>query len=102
MERIFFFALLCVSLAVFSAAAQQRTVRPVTQAMLQNPPADDWLMFSRTYDAQRYSPLNQINSNNVAQLRMAWSRGIGTGTLESIPLVHNGVMYVLGPSATIL
>ena len=27
--------------------------------MLENPAPEDWLMFSRTYDAQRYSPLNQ-------------------------------------------
>ena len=32
-------------------------------------------MFSRTYDAQRFSPLNQVNKQNVGQLTMAWSRG---------------------------
>jgi len=93
---------LVLAFGAFGAAAQVKNYTPVTTEMLLNPPAGDWLMFSRTYDGQRFSPLNQINTGNVAQLRTAWTRGIGTGTLESIPLVHNGVMYVLGPSATIL
>ena len=35
------------------AFAQVKNFKPVTQQMLENPPAEDWLMFSRTYDAQR-------------------------------------------------
>ena len=44
---------------------------PVTQEMLLNPNPDDWLMFSRTYDAQRFSPLRQITKQNVNQLALA-------------------------------
>lgn len=69
--------------------------------MLEDPPPADWLSFSRTLDAQRHSPLEQINRGNVDDLRMAWTRGLGQGTLESIPLVHDGIMYVLAPSAVI-
>ncbi|MSO20790.1 MAG: hypothetical protein EXQ56_10080 [Acidobacteria bacterium] len=67
---------------------------PVTKETLQGPSADDWLMFSRTYDAQRFTPLNQITRQNVSQLRMAWSRGIDAGIQEHIPLVHDGVLFV--------
>ena len=74
---------------------------PVTQQMLENPSPDDWLMFSRTYDAQRFSPLKQINKQNVSQLRLAWERGMGAGQTETIPLVHNGVMYVVEPGAIV-
>jgi alcohol dehydrogenase (cytochrome c) len=74
---------------------------PVTQQMLENPSPDDWLMFSRTYDAQRFSPLKQINKQNVGQLRMAWTRGMGAGQTETIPIVHNGVMYVVNPGAVV-
>jgi len=81
------------------AAAQVKNYTNVTDQMLLNPPAEDWLMFSRTYDAQRYSPLKQINKQNAAQLSLAWARGLGTGTMEGIPLVHNGVMYVMAPGA---
>ena len=66
---------LLVSLVIVAQApkpAGPRPFTPVTQKMLENPSPDDWLMFSRTYDAQRYSPLKQINKQNVGQLKMAW------------------------------
>jgi alcohol dehydrogenase (cytochrome c) len=58
-------------------------------------------MFSRTYDAQRFSPLKQINKSNVAQLRLAWSRGMGQGTVETVPTVYNGVMYLVAPGSVV-
>ena len=90
-------ALFVASAAI--AAAQVKNYTPVTDAMLLNPPPEDWLMFSRTYDAQRYSPLKQITRQNAGQLGLAWSRGLGAGTMEGIPLVHNGVMYIMAPGA---
>src|SRR5258707_5557292 len=84
-----------------NAAALAQGFVPVTDAMLQNPDAADWLMVSRTYNEQRFSPLNQINKGNVAQLRMAWSRGLPAGTQESTPIVYRGVMYVMAPGASI-
>ena len=55
------------------AVSQTRRFTPVTTQMLEKPSPDDWLMFSRTYDAQRFSPLNQIKKTNVAQLKLAHS-----------------------------
>ena len=63
---------------------------PVTEQMLLNPSPDDWLMTSRTYDNQRFSPLNQINKRNVSQLRMSWRRGLPVGKQETIPIVYRG------------
>src|SRR5262252_2760013 len=94
----FFVALIILTALATGALAQVRTVKPVTQAMLQNPPADDWLMFSRTYDAQRYSPLNQINKQNVSRLTQVWKKDLLPGTIEIIPIVHDGVMYVEVPA----
>src|SRR5436189_2936728 len=74
---------------------------PVTDQMLLNPSPDDWLMFSRTYDAQRFSPLKEINKQTVNQLGLAWSRGIGQGATETIPTVYKGVMYVNVPGGAI-
>src|SRR2546430_327409 len=88
-------------LAASAALAQVQGYTPVTQRMLENPPAEDWLMFSRTYDAQRFSPLTQINKQNVSRLRMVWTRGIGAGQTETIPLIHKGVMYVVAPGAIV-
>jgi alcohol dehydrogenase (cytochrome c) len=95
-----------VAAAVFGALASQAMAqgadfKPVTADMLANPDPADWLMINRTYDEQRFSPLDQINKENVAQLRMAWARGLPVGTQESTPLVHQGVMYVIAPGASI-
>ena len=49
---------------------------PVTDAMLLDPSPNDWLWFSRTPDAQRFSPLDQVNRTNVRQLTLAWSKGL--------------------------
>ncbi len=57
-------------------------------------------MVSRTYDEQRFSPLDQINKANVGQLRLAWARGLPAGTQESTPIVYRGVMYLFAPGAT--
>jgi alcohol dehydrogenase (cytochrome c) len=92
-------ALLCA--CAFPAFAQAPAFKPVTDAVLANPDPGDWLMMNRTYDEQRFSPLNQINKSNVGQLRMVWSRGLGLGTQESTPIVHDGVMYLYAPGASI-
>jgi alcohol dehydrogenase (cytochrome c) len=81
--------------------AQGSAFVPVTSQMLLNPGPDDWLMFSRTYDAQRHSPLKQITKQNVGQLREVFKKELGTGAHESIPLVYRGVMYLLLPGATL-
>ena len=85
---------LSAALILFGQQAVKNYV-PVTKQMLENPSPNDWLMYSRTYDAQRYSPLTQINKQNVSQLALAWTRGFGNGVTETIPLVHNGVMYLI-------
>ena len=81
--------------------AQAGAFVPVTQALQANPDPADWLHLSRTYNQHRFSPLTQINKGNVAQLRMAWSRGLPAGVQESTPIVYRGVMYVMAPGASI-
>ncbi len=90
-----------VAVTALAAFGQVKNYVPVTQQMLENPSPNDWLMFSRTYDNQRYSPLNQITTSNVSQLSLAWSRGLGAGQTETIPLVHNGVLYMIAPGAIV-
>lgn len=54
-------------------------------------------MYGRTNDEQRFSPLNQINEQNVSKLGLVWSREFGTTRgLEATPLVVNGVIYTTG------
>jgi alcohol dehydrogenase (cytochrome c) len=97
-KMLMILAILTVTIASV-ALAQIKPFVLVTQDMLQNPSPADWLHYSRTYDAQRFSPLNQITKQNVGQLKQVWSKEMVTGTQESIPLVHDGVMYVMNPGA---
>jgi len=76
--------------------------KPVTDEMLLNPPPGDWLQYSRTYNAWRYSPLKQINKKNVSELHIAWVQGLPAGTTETIPIVHDGVMYLIAPGADVM
>jgi PQQ-dependent dehydrogenase (methanol/ethanol family) len=101
MKRIALLPFLAAAACATAAFAQVQGFVPVTQQMLENPSPDDWLMFSRTYDAQRFSPLKQITKQNVSQLKMSWTRGLGPGQTEAIPLVHNGVMYLMEPGAIV-
>ena len=67
---------------------------PVTDAMLLDPPAGEWLMWRRTYDHWGYSPLAQIDGTNVGTLRLAWAWTMEGGLQETTPLVHDGVMFL--------
>src|ERR1700730_7710000 len=84
------------------ACAQTSDFTPVTREMLANPSPTDWLMINRTYDEQRFSPLDQINRDNVGQLQMVWSRGMPAGTNETVPIVYRGVMYTVSPGAGVM
>lgn len=81
--------------------AQRPAFTPVSQEMLLKPSPDDWLMYSRTYDAQRFSPLRQITRQNVGQLKEAFKKELGNGPHESIPIVYKGVMYLMLPGAVL-
>ncbi len=69
---------------------------PVTDALLDNPPAGEWLTWRRTYDDVGFSPLKDIDRRNVGNLRMAWVWSLPAGANEATPLVHDGVMFVFG------
>jgi alcohol dehydrogenase (cytochrome c) len=65
----------------------------------------NWLTYYGAYDGQRYSPLDQINTETVRHLRPAWvfqagSSGMHAGpstySFEAAPIVVDGVMYVSG------
>ncbi|MBZ5627498.1 MAG: PQQ-dependent dehydrogenase, methanol/ethanol family [Acidobacteriia bacterium] len=54
----------------------------------------NWMTHGRTYNEQRFSPLKQINYQNVGQLGLAWSYDLDTHRgQEATPIVVDGVMY---------
>ena len=55
----------------------------------------EWLTHGRTYDEQRFSPLEQINTNNVKNLGLAWFADLDTARgQEATPLVIDGTIYL--------
>ena len=84
----------CAAPSARSAQTGERAFVPVTDAMLKNPAPGDWLMWRRTLNGWGYSPLEQVNKQNVAKLEQVWSYPLGMGNQESTPLVYDGVMYV--------
>ena len=86
------FAALSATVAVGQPLLDNYT--PVTYEELENPPDTDWLMWRRTQNHWGYSPLDQINKENVDSLRLAWAWTMAPGLQETTPLVHDGVMFL--------
>src|SRR4051812_31410785 len=62
--------------------------------------ADDgqWIMPAKDYGSLRYSTLDQINTENVKNLKVAWTFSTGlTNGHEAAPLVVNNTMYLVTP-----
>jgi alcohol dehydrogenase (cytochrome c) len=89
-------ALLLAGAALSSAPSLAADVTP---DRLTNPEPQNWLMNHRTYDAQRYSPLDKINKTNIKSLKLAYAVAIG-GTsanenLQATPLAEDGYLYLV-------
>ena len=58
----------------------------------------NWLMNHRTYDAQRFSPLDAINEGNVKGLRLAYAVALGNSAgkeyNEATALAEDGLLYI--------
>src|SRR5262245_24893420 len=62
-----------------------------------------WLTYHGTYDAQRFSTLDELNRANVQQLRPVWIYQVqGRHHFESTPLVFDGVMYLTDPPSDVV
>jgi alcohol dehydrogenase (cytochrome c) len=66
---------------------------------------ENWLTYYGAYNGQRYSPLDQINTENVKRLGPAWIfqagttgmiAGASTYSFEAAPIVVNGIMFLSG------
>jgi PQQ-dependent dehydrogenase (methanol/ethanol family) len=80
-----------------SKASAQPMAGGVTFDRLRNAKAEpqNWLMYWGDFQGTHFSPLKQIEPGNVKNLQGAWAAPIpGTTTLESSPVVVDGVMYV--------
>jgi len=68
-------------------------------AQIQNQPDDgQWTMAAKNYASTRYSTLTQIDTNNVKNLKLAWSFSTGlTRGHEAAPLIVDNTMYIVTP-----
>ena len=94
-NRIGAVARLCGALCVFVGAGVAGAA-PVDTARL-NSAADEpgnWMTHGGTYQEQRFSRLDQIDQDNVADLGLAWSVRLDIDRgVEATPIVVDGVMY---------
>ena len=68
---------------------------------LENSP-ENWVSYGRNYAEDRFSPLDQINKENIGRLGLAWSLNLETTRgLEATPLVLDGIMFLSGPWSTV-
>lgn len=83
-----------------SDRARSRSLRPVDRfrnvstAELAEPAAADWTYWRRAPQSQGYSPLEQINRDNVGRLSLAWVWGMAPGRSQPAPLVRDGVVFL--------
>ncbi|ANW34721.1 pyrroloquinoline quinone-dependent dehydrogenase [Ketogulonicigenium vulgare] len=87
------------ALALLAAPALAQTA--ITDEMLANPPAGEWINYGQNQENYRHSPLTQITADNVGQLQLVWARGMEAGKIQVTPLVHDGVMYLANPGDVI-
>jgi quinohemoprotein ethanol dehydrogenase len=89
-------AAIALCLALAAGAARAETVVD-DQALGDESQGANWLSYGRTYSEQRFSPLKQIDTTNVAKLAPAWVLDLPTDrSLLSTPLVVDGVLYFTG------
>lgn len=91
-----------ISALVLAAAGVQAQSGPAAVDMerLLNADAEtgQWLSYGRTYNEQRFSPLDQISEDNISDLGLAWFIDLPTNqNVESTPLFIDGVLYLSLP-----
>src|ERR1700722_20218927 len=90
--------------ALLASTSFSALAADITSQRLMNPDKEpqNWLMVNKDYGSHRYSELDQINKDNVKNLHVAFTTGLGnpygTGFIsssghQSTPLVNDGFMY---------
>ena len=85
--------LLCVT-PLFAQVPYERLVASKSEP-------HSWLTYSGSYFSERFSPLDQITTSNVGDLRIEWVYQTSPGLVEVTPLVVDGIMYVTEPPSTV-
>jgi len=101
--RIVLHVILAAMVPALGLAQNIENYTPVGQDRLLNPEPENWLLYRRTYDGMGYSPLDQIDTDNVGDLLPAWTFATGiTEGHQSPPIVNDGVMFITTPGAQVI
>jgi len=95
MSRFFRLCLSGLAIVLASGSSHAQSRREITFDDLVKPKPGEWPTYNGRLDANRHSPLDQINTSNVSTLVLKWTHEMGgTRALQMTPLVVDGVMYV--------
>jgi lanthanide-dependent methanol dehydrogenase len=84
-------------------SAQEQHYSPQAYKGKMEPDDYQWVRPAKDYASTRYSTLDQINTQSVKNLRVAWTFDTGTDRgQEAAPLVVNNTMYVVTPWPNLL
>lgn len=86
-------ALALTQLATSGSAAGPAGLRSPDAPFRDNSAGNDWPGPGRTYGEQHFSPLAEVNAQNVARLGLAWSLDLDVGNSVTQPIAVNGVLY---------
>ena len=88
-------AFLMLSAGAALGQSEDAEWEPITEERLLEPEDGDWMSYRRTYDVTGFSPLDQIDRDNVGDLRLVWSWSMRDNSRwVPTPIVANGLMYV--------
>ena len=98
MKNSLLHAFFCVCLLWLSACGKEADVVVYDDAALADEAQrSNWLAYGRTHNEQRFSPSDQINTGNVAKLKVDWFLDLPQDVgLVSTPLVVDGTLYFTG------
>ncbi|RZK03465.1 MAG: PQQ-dependent dehydrogenase, methanol/ethanol family [Novosphingobium sp.] len=82
-------ALACAALAVGGC---HRAAQPIEEAMVAN--GDEWPSWGRTGHETHYSPLDEIDADNVGDLKLAWHFDLEPGYTPTTPLMAEGKVFI--------
>ena len=100
MKSASMFAIVAASIA---AGATHAADMSFERALNADREPQNWLLHHQNYQGHRFSALKEINTGTVANLRLAFTVGLGglqaggryaNGNLEATPLVDDGIMYI--------
>ena len=88
--------LLCIFMFT-NCTSKDQTTSYDDKAIADEEQVSDWLAYGRTHNERRFSPAQDINTNNVASLKVDWFMDLPYDVgLVSTPLVVDGVIYFTG------